>query len=170
MTIVISGFPGVGKSEFSRRISGCVDSDSSHFSWLLENGQKVKDLDGKDIRHPDFPNNYIKHIKSLINGGQTSIIFVSSHRDVRDALVKAEIPFVLVYPDRSLKDEYLARYSGRGSPEGFINLIKNNWDDFLIELKEQVGCEHVVLSAGQFMADTIEFEKSDAQPKPPSPF
>lgn len=57
----------------------CLDSDSSNFSWVKdENGNNTKE------RNPEFPKNYIEHIKSNI--GKVDVIFVSSHKVVREAL------------------------------------------------------------------------------------
>ncbi len=110
-TIVVSGFPGVGKSYYVSRGEGsdympqgfAIDSDSSTFD------------------KSNFPKNYIEHIKSNI--GKVKIIFVSSHKEVRDALVDAKIDFTLAYPYANLKDEYIERYKERGSDDGFINYI-----------------------------------------------
>ena len=54
---------------------------------------------------------------------------------------------------KELKEEYLKRYKERGSPEGFIKLISDNWDLWLEELKNQKGCKHIELESGQFMAN-----------------
>lgn len=102
ITKVISGFPGAGKSYFATHCGSNLvvqDSDSSQFSWIRP-GE----------RHPDFPQNYIQHIKDLL--GTADIIFVSSHKEVRAALVEAGVPFMLVYPKRNAKAEFLARYRG----------------------------------------------------------
>lgn len=86
MAIVISGFPGIGKSYMYNNMKDLkiLDSDSSKFSW-------VKDEEGKNTkeRNPDFPNNYIKHIKD--NMDSSDIILVSSHKVVRDALKDNDI-------------------------------------------------------------------------------
>jgi len=155
-TKIISGFPGVGKSECTKANSEFLDSDSSAYSWKRNavNNEIEKGPDGKNIRHPDFPNNYIDHIKSQI--GKVPIIFVSSHKDVRDGLIANGIPFTLVYPEHGLKDEYLKRYELRGSPQGFVSMLSNKWDDFLAELEAQQGCDKIVLTKGQFLADVIE--------------
>ena len=140
MTIIISGFPGVGKTEFfkSQQILKeykVLDSDSSNFSWLK--------FDGKKIRNPDFPQNYINHIKE--NLGEYHYILVSSHGKVRDALYNNELPFVLVYPLDNIKTRYnyLQRYKKRGNDKAFIEFIKNGWFDFIEEMREQKGCIHV---------------------------
>lgn len=142
MSQVISGFPGVGKSYiFNNTDLSCCDSDSSRFSWLNE---KAK------IRHPDFPTNYINHIKSMI--GKVDYVFVSSHVDVRKALLEHGIDYQLVIPERGLKSQYLSRYKERGSPEGFVSLIDRMWDDFLETLP---GEKVVMLKENQYLVDYI---------------
>ena len=111
-TTIISGFPGVGKTEFfkDQKYHGrvCLDSDSSEFSWVKdENGNNTKE------RNPEFPKNYIEHIKSNI--GKVDVIFVSSHKVVREALEKEGLNYYLVYPKREDKTEYIRRYRKRGN-------------------------------------------------------
>lgn len=115
MSIVISGFPGIGKSYLYDKLSksdSITDSDSSQFD------------------KSDFPRNYIEHIKDHIKN-KTNYILVSSHDNVREALRKSDIEFILIYPDRSLKDEYIKRYIKRGSSEFFVDMMKENWDKFI---------------------------------------
>ena len=72
-TTIISAFPLCGKTYFSQNCGDFVviDSDSSNFSW-------VKDSNGNRTskRNPDFPGNYIEHIKSNI--GKVDYILVST--------------------------------------------------------------------------------------------
>lgn len=144
---VVSGFPGVGKSTFAQSDSTLrvLDSDSSKFSWQ----DPVK-----KIRHPEWPSNYIRHIQENLHNG-TDIILVSSHAEVRSALVKAEIPFVLVYPDEGMKDEYIQRYVSRGNDGPFVDLLRNNFKIWICELKLQTGCTHVPLRSGQYLTDVL---------------
>jgi hypothetical protein len=142
-TIVVSGFPGVGKSYYVNQGEGsdympqrfAIDSDSSTFD------------------KSNFPRNYIEHIKGNI--GKVKIIFVSSHKEVRDALVEAKIDFTLAYPYVNLKDEYIERYKQRGSDDGFINFISDNWDKFILDLIHQKGCKHLVLKEKEFLYNTL---------------
>lgn len=147
-TKVIAAFPGSGKTFFFNTHSNCLDSDSSDYSW-------IKDLEGKNTkeRNPDFPGNYIKHIRE--NLGKVDIIFVSSHGVVRDALVEAGIKFTLVYPNILLKNEYIKRFQERKSPQGFIDLLDRNWELWTVECHLQENCEKVELKSGQFITDVI---------------
>lgn len=133
-TTIISGFPGVGKTEFfkDQKYHGrvCLDSDSSDFSWIKdENGNNTKE------RNPEFPKNYIEHIKENI--GKVDIVFVSSHDVVRKALEESNVKYVLVYPELIAKDEYIRRYRQRGNDDGFIKFISDNWDSFINDMKNE---------------------------------
>ena len=135
-TKIISAFPGTGKSYYYENSDlNVLDSDSSKFD------------------KQNFPANYIKHIKDNI--GKADIIFVSSHEEVRKALVDNDIPFTLVYPDKSLKWEYLVRYKLRGSPENFCGIISNNWDNWISDLQKQKGCDHIILKNNEYIADRL---------------
>lgn len=145
-TKVISGFPGVGKTfaykELQRRKFKVLDSDSSQFSWA-----------SKGVRNPLFPSNYINHIKENI--GLVNFIFVSSHEDVRKALQAADIKYTLIYPAEECKVEYLKRYSDRGSSEGFLKLVENNWEEWIEQLKNETFPFSFVLGPGGFLLDAL---------------
>lgn len=148
---VIAGFHGVGKSFASENINTHIlDSDSSNFSWL-EPG----------VRNPDFPNNYIQHIKD--NMDTASYIFVSSHDVVRKALEDNEIEYILVYPEKDLKEEYLERYRKRGNDEKFISFIEQNWDKFITDMEKEIWPYHMRLQEGMYMRDIFnKWVKSNA--------
>ena len=146
-TIIISGFPGVGKSHLCKEMCEfpylkIYDSDSSNFSWL-EPG----------VRNPDFPNNYIKHIKSLI--GVADYILVSSHEVVRKRLAEENIRYVLVFPGHDLYDEYMSRYRMRNSSEAFIDHISKNFHSFVNQCENDIFAIRYELGAGCFLSDTI---------------
>lgn len=144
-TIVVSGFPGVGKSHLfnTNEKMTILDSDSSMFSWIEEG-----------VRHPDFPNNYMEHIKENI--GKVDNIFVSSHDIVREALKDNGIAYLLVYPSGELKEEYIERYKNRGSNEGFINFISANWDKFIMDIEKETYPELIRLESGEYLRDALE--------------
>ena len=127
-TIIISAFPGCGKSYFFKNSDYiALDSDSNQFSWVKNQyGNNTK------TRNPDFPSNYINHIKENI--GKVDIIFISSHKEVRDALYANKIQYYIVKPDKSLKENFLKRYKERGNDSGFIKTLTENWDNWLDDL------------------------------------
>ena len=156
MPQVIAGFPGVGKSSFCKMYPQVSDSDSSKFDKA------------------EFPANYIAHIKQLIAEGKTILvsthkdvrnalaaegktILVSTHKDVRDALAAEGIPFALVYPAAGLKAEYLQRYTDRGSPQPFLDLMEKQFEAFQAECRNTEASVHIVLQADQGLGDVFAF-------------
>lgn len=136
-TTVISAFPGCGKTYFYNEYKnrgtfrGVIDSDSSEFSWVKdENGNNTKE------RNPEFPQNYIKHIKDNI--GKVEVIFVSSHDIVRKALEDNNIEYTIVYPNKDQKEEFINRYIQRGNNKDFIKFISNNWDNFIDDIEKEI--------------------------------
>ena len=144
-TIIISAFPACGKTWCVENLKDkfdMSDSDSSNFSWVYnksEDGTTAKE------RNPDFPNNYITHIKSLI--GKKDFIFVSSHDIVRKALEAERLPYFLVYPDNTGSNKCLwdERMTGRGSPNSMISFVMGNWDNFIEDMKIESFPFHYVL-------------------------
>ena len=138
-TRVVSAFPGTGKTYyFNNSESGKVlDSDSSKFNKQY------------------FPANYIEHIKTSLQNDSIHTIFVSSHKVVRDALVDNDIRFLLVYPGRELKEEYIERYKNRGNPPEFIILVEKNWDAWIDELDNQMGCTKIKLKSKEYLWDAF---------------
>jgi len=139
-TKIISAFPGTGKSYYhNKNKDTTLDSDSSNFSWVKdENGNNTTE------QNSEFPQNYIYHIKENI--GKYEFIFVSSHKEVRDALLEECIFFYLVYPDKSRKEEFIQRYKDRGNNESFIKLVESKWEDWINEIYwENTGCEKICM-------------------------
>ena len=140
---VFSGFPGVGKSHAK--------------DWLEKLGYVVADSDSSQFSKEDFPDNYIHHIQQLLSEGKHNFIFVSTHDSVRQGLTEAGIDYTLVYPDEGLKAAYLERYVERGSPDGFIRLMENQWSQFIDSVRSTPQCKHIVLqSPEQYLASAIK--------------
>lgn len=160
--IVVSAFPCCGKTYAYQNYQDkykIADSDSSKFSWLyrkrtpdeLEEAKKcwestdhLLSSDGyinqiKDklvkVRNPEFPNNYIKHIKENLDN--YDFIFVSSHLAVRQALTDNNIPFITVYPDISCKTSWIGRMYLRGNEKFFIDFQAENWDKFVNGINDE---------------------------------
>lgn len=139
-TRIISAFPGTGKTYFTKANPGrALDSDSSKFSWCQGPDGPTKE------RNPEFPGNYIAHIKENI--GKYEFIFVSSHKETRDALFDNCLFFYAIYPHKDCKQDYLQRYAMRGDNPGFVNLVDENWDNWLDEMSFcGPGCEQVQMT------------------------
>ena len=161
-TIIISAFPCCGKSYAFNNYQDTykiLDSDSSKFSWMFrkrteEELEKEKEIwnstehllsaDGWinqikneliKVRDPEFPKNYIEHIKENI--GKADCIFVSSHLQVRQALTDNSIKFCTVYPEPNCLDEWVGRMYRRGNDKAFIDFQIKNWDEFVNDIDNE---------------------------------
>jgi hypothetical protein len=143
-TIIVSAFPGCGKSYCTQYGKNLIihDSDSSKFHFLDEKGES----------NPDWPNNYIQHIIRLKSRGYYDVIFVSSHADIRRVLKDNGLRYLLVYPERNCKDEYLQRYRHRGSSLSFVERLEANWQDWLQFCWEDAAVK-LVLGTGVFLTE-----------------
>ena len=153
-TKVIAAFPACGKSYcFDRNEDYIIlDSDSSKFSWTYSEDSVAK------YRNPDFPKNYIEHIKENI--GKVDYIFVSTHEEVRNALAEAGIDFILVFPEQRLKAEWVGRCFLRGSGEQFCKLIADNWDYWISQMWDEAICnkrKHYVLKSDEYISNILEY-------------
>lgn len=138
-TLIIAGFPGIGKSYAvnSMRKQGLKvsDSDSSSFSWIMKDGEKV--------RNPNFVHDYMEHIREKVKEGY-NYVFVSTHEEIIKALNDADdLNFIVVKPHKSRKDEFKEIYEKRG--DVFKDFIINNWDDLLDKLDWVGGRYHVIV-------------------------
>jgi len=134
---VIAGFPGIGKSDFVK-----------HNKKL-----KIKDSDSSEWDKDEFPENYLNYIENIIEYGYT--ILCSTHEDVRNGLEERDIDYILVYPEENLKDEYIQRYIDRGSPEAFIDMMNEKWDEFIKSCDESIPYKRIRLKKGQYLSDVI---------------
>jgi len=152
-TKIISAFPGCGKTECFKKYK------DPKYDF------KVLDSDSSTFDKKDFPENYIEHIKSKL--GKVDVIFISSHKTVRDALKKdkkikdlldkKEVEFVVAYPDKKDKDEYIERYKMRGSTDSFIKLISDNWDNWLTDLENEDATHYKI--GDKYLSDYIKSNK-----------
>lgn len=152
-TKIVSAFPGLGKTTYHKNNPDTtLDSDSSGFSWVI-------DEHGNKTRNPHFPQNYINHIKENI--GKYNYIFVSSHKEVRDALLDNCLFFYLVYPKYDSKEEMLQRYKDRGNDENFIKLVDNNWEEWIDEfIWMDRGCEKLTAYEGWYLEDVLNAQEA----------
>lgn len=135
MTKIISGFPGVGKSHLGKR---------------SDNEIKVLDLESSNFKGENRWKDYKNEI------GKVDVLFVSSHKETRKILSELGVRFYLVYPDRSLKAEYLRRYAERGSSQEFIDMMDKNFDHFIDSIEnEEVRCAKIKLTGENEYLDSF---------------
>lgn len=171
-TKIYSVFPACGKTWFCEHQDdyglNILDSDSSQFSWI-ETVERSIDGEVTKKRNPDFPNNYIQHIKDTVETGLYDYIFVSSHKEVRDALDEAGIKYTIVRPEQSCLAEWVGRCYLRQlkGNNGFpIEVLVKNWDEWIGQCFEcGINHEEIVLTHGEYLSDILQYLDGEYRPK-----
>ncbi len=131
-TIVVAGFPGIGKS-FLKDIGG----------------DRVADLHHKNFDRDSFPENCVDYVQSLL--GKAEIILTSTHRDVLMELERVGIDYILVYPDKSLKNEYLDRYK----KSTYKDSLNRKWELFMKNMEGANPAKRIILKSGEYLKDKL---------------
>ena len=131
-TMIISGFPGVGKTFCCENIKKikAYDCDSSSYHYLKDSfgiHGPIKQDGSEWVK--DYVDAIIK-VQELGDAekGHYDYIFISCHKEVRDELRRRGINYLIVAPKRELKNAYLIRYLKRGSHLSFIKSMSESWD------------------------------------------
>lgn len=135
-TIIISGFPGIGKSFLS-----------------IWEGDKVLDLDSGNFTGD---NKWQLYKQALIDSiGKYEYILVSTHPETRIILNELNAPYFIIFPDKSLKKEYIQRYKQRENNNSFIKLMEEHFEDFVdsIEDSEIEGIKVKLDKPNMFLKD-----------------
>lgn len=157
--LVISGFPGVGKTTLER-YERIVDLESSGFHWFWAVGDPFAKEDPtapapQELRlNPAWPKNYIDEIDKLSKKDYQKIILVSTHPEVLAGLVERRIPHLIVLPTKDLKNEYMIRYLRRGSDWAFLKTMYVRFDEFIDNL-EKNHAPKIYLARGQYLQDVL---------------
>jgi hypothetical protein len=112
---------------------------------------------------PGFPANIIRDIKRGL--GENEVVFISTNPVVLKELNRQGVEARLVYPDKKLKAEYIARYVKRGSHKDFIDMLGKHWDNWIDELAEQTYCEQTILGSGEFIKLTTVTDLAGHDPE-----
>ena len=94
--MIISGFPGIGKTTLAKKYVNVIDMESSDYSHILTDEERKiprEELKGakKSKKNPRWPINYIEEI--IKNMNKYDIILISHHPKVKQGLENRKIEF-----------------------------------------------------------------------------
>lgn len=123
--MLICGYPGIGKTTVCKQYKNFIDFESSTFSrtndsWFVD---------------------YCNTAKRLSDDGY--IVFISTHKEVRDFLNDNNIEYNIIYPSIELKDEWIAKLKKRffndTSNENYlaIDRVMKYYEDDIQDLIEE---------------------------------
>lgn len=161
MDLIVCAFPGTGKSTAYADLSFLPDYERMSRTELDQIPSQPKilyDSDSSNFPKDHFPENYLEHIQACRGRSADVVQLVSTHDSVTAGLAALNILHIIVYPRVEDKDLYLARYRDRGSPEAFITLMDQKWDDFMVSVRK--AAEHplahgIEVQPDQYVADVV---------------
>ena len=107
--MIITGYQGIGKSTLAKKHENIIDLESSCF-WKYDPDDLEKK--GAKTRPEDWYVYYCQMAQHLSKQGY--IVFISCHPEVRKFLsIHNEEKFCAIFPDRSLKEDWLQRLRDR---------------------------------------------------------
>jgi len=130
LNTVYAAFCGTGKTSICKQRTDCVELECWHYESF------------------NFPDSYIFDIHDTHDPNE--LLFISTNPAVLSRLYGFNIE--LIYPDISLKSEYMDRYKNRGCHPDFTSMMDIYWEAWIKELME-LGCyTHHVLQSGEYVA------------------
>lgn len=152
--MIVSAFAGVGKTTLAQMYKeDVIDLESGNFKWL-ENDGTEESKGNRKIQNPKYPINYLEAIKKA--NSQYKVVLISQHDVIRKCLDAVKLDYVVVYPEMSMKEEFIERYKARGNNEGFINLITSKWESWISNLNLIHNHKKIILGKGQYLSDFVE--------------
>lgn len=150
--MIVSAFAGVGKTTLARKYNkDVIDLESGDFKWIESGNTEATKGDNTRTQNPKFPINYLEAIKKA--NSEYKVVLISQHEVIRKCLDAVKLDYIIVYPDISMKQEFIERYQKRGNNTGFINLIVHNWEKWISDLNMINGHEKIILQKGQYLED-----------------
>lgn len=101
--MIIIGYQGIGKSTLANKDDKFIDLESCSF-WLTN-------TDGSRYRYDNWYEMYCNVAEHLSQQGY--IVFISSHEVVRNRLKQSKERVFTLYPDVSLKDQWIKKLAKR---------------------------------------------------------
>ncbi len=139
--IIICGFAGIGKTS----IKTAVPSYQKMSLYDLQSHAFVKDAGWQKM--------YVDCAIALAD--KYDYVFLSTHDQVIDELIKRNEKFYIVYPFRHCKDEYVERFKKRGNDDAYIKRFMNRWDLFLNKIEGLMHVNKIALRRGQYLSDVL---------------
>lgn len=150
-TLIVSAFPGCGKSYMVKNNKDCkkiyIDKDNGFL----------------DCKH-DFKK-YANEVMDLI--GKADFIFINQYPEVLKILYTNKLPFIVVAPNNSslsslhtrelTKKQWFGRFYLRKNNAIWMNLLFKNYDTWtsLRHLKSMNPCKIILLEANEYLNDII---------------
>lgn len=149
--MIIIGYQGIGKSTLTKKNNGYIDLESGNFWW---NGQR--------------PHNWYIYYCQIAEdlSRQGYIVFVSSHKEVREFLKKSKEKVIVVFPSILIKDKWVKKLKDRyeeSKKEKDFKAWKNAEDRYKENIDELMRSEFYFIEINDLNYDLKEMIKDGVE-------
>ena len=156
--IVISAFPGLGKTTVGKKYKNICDLATSKYRYDFSNVkqddfEKLKENIDNKI-NVEWPNNYINVLKKSII--DFDIVLVPVNLDVRKLLEENQIEYILVIPNKNKKfrDRLIKTFEERGNNKNLINNVLEYFDNWSRDPKDY-NCKLEIINDDEYLEDFL---------------
>lgn len=165
--MIIAAYAGTGKTTFALKNPAAIDMVCMPFKYLnlSDVSKTLSDGTGGEsikanydlILRRYWELYYYWAVKNLLYYCPARHIMIPTVGPILDFLEADQIPYTIVYPDKSLKAEYEERYKKRGDTEEFLNIFVGQWESRIesLEQRKNAWAKHIVLQKGQYLSDVL---------------
>lgn len=147
MAKIIWVFPGVGKSAVSDG-KNIIDADYNLFQWNNVSAKQLHGPAGSYSNNPEFPKNYI----DFVNSSDADIVLINCNI----SLLENFKDVTLVYPDVSLKGEFLERYQKRGDNNSFLSFMADEFEGMIDIIDNSSFRKYKITEKNVFLKDILQ--------------
>ena len=162
---IIAGFSGIGKSRYCENNPNAVDFAIMPYKYV--NFQEVASAEGNEsikahadlILRENWQNFFYEALLNAYRQSPDKLFVIPSESSVLAWLTEDRIPFLLVYPEVELKEEYRQRYLSRGNSPEFLRIFIGYWDAWMASVRRSGGV-HLELKQGEYLSDILPLDWS----------
>lgn len=153
---------GTGKTTFAKKNLNFIDLDKEKFFCKHPDiprtidDEQLEKLKCKVInKSKDYPKNYINLIKKYL--AEDKNLLVVPEPLIMSIIEENDLPYVLIYPDITCKEEYKKRMMSRGNSKEFAGWFDMFYDRYFMDNENNTkACMKIKLQSGEFVEDAIK--------------
>ena len=161
--MIIAGFAGVGKTYFCEKTRNAMDFvvmpfKYSNFYEVSKNLSEEEDIKAhEDLELALFWEGYYYYaLLDTYKQYPDEILVIPTVNSILKRLKQEGIPFTVVCPDATDKEEYERRYKARGNSDTFMEIFIGQWDMWMESLQQVAPENTIILSVDKYLSDVIE--------------
>ena len=164
--MIVAVYAGVS-NDFCKYVDNSIELSSMPYKWILPSyfdkneTKRIKDTKSL-ISNPNYKDDYIFAI--IEENEKYDYVVIDSDMCILQELDKLGVPFILVYPDMLLSENYYFEFLKRDYSDEFIDIYIGKWEDNIAELINY-SCKHkIILKVNHFLIDVKdEIDKYKSQ-------